>query len=160
MKPGKREVAKRVSEKVQHDNISAIWYSMVLSERLENQWMGAKVQTAGKYGSTTLVPTAFISFGLLNVFPEIMLRKTSSISTRKPLRGWCTACKECEKRSVSHDSMKPILFSFFCQVGSGDLTKEDNRSVSHVRGPGLSWLFSGAYNDTCLHWLQPWVLLY
>jgi hypothetical protein len=33
---------------------------------------GANVQTGVKNGSTTLVLTAFISFGLLNAFPQIM----------------------------------------------------------------------------------------
>ncbi len=64
--------------------------------------------------------------------------------------------------SVSDDSVKPILFCFFCQVGSlgSDcfmVKQRKKRLVWHVQGPGLSNLSDGVYNYTCSHGLQPWV---
>ncbi len=64
--------------------------------------------------------------------------------------------------SVSHDSVKPILFCFFCQVGSlwipllyGKQRKK--RSVLHLYGPGWVQRFDGAYRYTCSYGRQPWV---
>jgi hypothetical protein len=132
------KLTKEESEKVQHDNISAhlvvhstvratwetmdggkttdwrkIWQHYSCTDGIHFLW---PVECFPRNYVATLVLTAFISFGLLNVFPEIMLRKTSSISTRKPVRGWCTACKECEKR-VFHT----ILWNRFCFVFSVNL---------------------------------------
>jgi hypothetical protein len=68
-------------------------------------------------------------------------------------------------KSVSHDSVKPTLFCFFCQVGSGDPTtlwetkiKKGRFDMYKALGcPSSSDLNYGAYNYTCSHGLQPWV---